>query len=127
MEARRGTSDATPVKVTDRALLRTPPKRRVIELPDGGNAPRKLPRITDEHACELLRNISPELRRSNFELKKRITELESDLEMMSPALAKSLSKNGLLQDQSAKQLTEEVNNLKIEKVKIMEGAVNAIM
>jgi len=68
-----------------------------------------------------------ELRRSNFELKKRITELESDLEILSPALTKSRSKNSLSQDQSLKQLVEEINNLKIEKTKIMEGAVNAIM
>lgn len=72
-----------------------------------------------------------ELRRSNFELKKRITELESDLDVIAPPLTKSRSKNGLSQsqllDQNLKQLAEEVNNLKIEKAKIMEGAVNAIM
>lgn len=46
---------------------------------------------------------------------------------MSPAMVRSRSKNNLNQDQALKQLSEEVSNLKIEKAKIMEGAVNAIM
>lgn len=42
-------------------------------------------------------------------------------------MVRSRSKNNLNQDQALKQLSEEVSNLKIEKAKIMEGAVNAIM
>jgi DNA repair ATPase RecN len=68
-----------------------------------------------------------ELRRSNFELKKRITELENELEIATPALSKSRSKNVPCQEQTIKQLAEELSNLKIEKAKMMEGAVNAIM
>lgn len=48
-----------------------------------------------------------ELRKGNFELKKRIAELESELEMVSPALAKSRSKSsGIGQEQNLKQVLE---------------------
>lgn len=80
--------------------------------------------ISTELTAELSNkdNELQELRKLNFDLKRRITELECEVDALTPGLNRSASKADI-----SKQLYEEISNLKIEKTRMQQGAVSAIM